>query len=98
MYIEPWCDIEEYPNGHRYALESELRSEIGNEHILDNLDFELLAKRDDCDDVLVYSTERYFIIHLTWSGKTEHNPYPKTAVFESREALENKLTYDTELF
>ena len=98
MYIEPWNNIKEYPTTHRNALNVELRKEIGDGHVLNKLDFELLAKREDCDDVLVSFEGDFFIVHLTWSGQTEPDPYPKTDVYDSREKLESKLVLDAELF
>ncbi|WP_076589159.1 hypothetical protein [Vibrio ostreicida] len=98
MYIEPWNDIANYPNSYRTAVGAELDREIGCGHVLNKLNFELLAKRDDCDDVLLSSKDRYFIVHLTWSGKAEKKPYPKTDVFDSREELDNKLRLDAKLF
>ena len=98
MYIDPWNNIEEYPSHHRNALNVEIRKEIGDGHVLNKLDFDLLAKREDCDDVLVYFKGDFFIVHLTWSGKAEQNPYPKTNVYDSRKKLESKLALDAELF
>ena len=96
MYKEPWSDINEYPEKHRAALEAELKAELCEEHILANQDFSVLAKREDQDDVLVYSGESFYIVHLTWSGRVEEMPYPKTERYGFRQDLGVRLAQDAE--
>ena len=57
----------------------ELRSEVGPAHplhpMLDTL--AVIAKCDASDDVVVQSRgdpHRYFVVHLTWSGKIDQMP------------------------
>ncbi len=87
MFIEPWSDIGEYPEAHISALFRELALELALGHPLFNKPVELLARREDCDHILVSSDSKYFIVHLTWSGKPECPPYPVSEPFNSLEAL-----------
>ena len=98
VYKEPWSDISEYPSSHKLALENQLTAEIGIGHILSNKMIDVIAKREDCDDILVTAEKRYFVVHLTWTGKTEKTPWPKIEEFENREQLEARLVNDAELF
>lgn len=98
MYKEPWSDISEYPEGHKLALEKELATEVGSDHILSNKILSVIAKREDCDDILLSSENNYFVVHLTWSGKIEESPWPKTKKYESLELLEIRLAEDAESY
>jgi hypothetical protein len=96
VYLEPWSDINEYPVDHSLAIQTELRKELSIGHMLKELDLEILAKREDRDDILVRSGDNYFIVHLTWSAKTESSPYPATEFFKTEKELETKLMIDSE--
>lgn len=98
MFEEPWVDIADYPKDHRVALELELEKEIKNGHILFGLLSKVLAKREDCDVVMVQNERGYFIVHLTWSGKAEKENFPLTEHFETLDSLKVKLAQDTALF
>ncbi|MBR0720041.1 hypothetical protein [Bradyrhizobium manausense] len=64
------------------ACEDELRKETGPEHPLWNSDLRLIARRSDRDDALfLVSDGRVAEVHLTWSGKLERMPWPRTAIF-----------------
>jgi len=66
-------------------MASELRCELGAEHPLVTARAEILARRLDCDDVLVRVpyTSRLALVHLTWSGKQETGGFPRTTAFET---------------
>lgn len=98
MYQEPWSDINEYPSEHKLALKAELNKELSEGHSLSGLDFEVLDKREDRDDILVSTQNGYFVVQLTWSGKNESEPFPFTEGFESMEKLKIKLASDSEYF
>ena len=98
MYQEPWSDIKDYPSAHRLALESELKKELSKGHVLFGLHIEVLAKREDNDDILVSTDQGYFIVHLTWSGKQEKEPFPSIDHFESVEKLKIKLASDSDFY
>jgi hypothetical protein len=96
VYLDPWSDINEYPMDHSLAIQTELRKELSIGHMLKKLDLEILAKREDRDDILVRSGDNYFIVHLTWSAKAELSPYPTTEFFKTVKELETRLMIDSE--
>ena len=98
MYKEPWFDINEYPRCHKKALEHELLKEVHSGHLLHEIVFKVLAKREDQDEILVESENHFFIVHLTWSGKSEINPFPTTIECDSKSALVEKLEHDSEVY
>ena len=98
MYIEPWSDINEYPRGHDQSLLAELDKELAKDHELFGLDFQLLARREDGDDILVKSGEEFYTIHLTWTGKPEVLPFPLFEKFDSINKLNARLKADAEAF
>ncbi|MGJ4998931.1 hypothetical protein ACQR0Z_31205 [Bradyrhizobium sp. HKCCYLS3077] len=80
---EPWFVLTE--DHVRTALETELAREIAPDHALANLPLNIIAKRDDCDDVLVTLRDgRVAVVHLTWSGGREADPRrPTTVLYDS---------------
>ncbi len=98
MFNQPWFDINDYPKGHDKTLLDELKKEIPEDHILHGIDFEILARRQDQDDILIIAQNDYFIVHLTWTGHQETNPYPRTAQYKTLESLKDKLLEDAAEF
>ena len=82
-----WEGIE---NGKEY-FKSELVKEINKEHILYGIEVKEIARREDCDDVLFLlldGSNRYAVVHLTWSGKSEDSKnYPRTRLYNNIEEL-----------
>ena len=98
MYEEPWSDINDYPADHCDALAAELNKELPVNHILYGQASKVLAKREDRDDILVSNNHGYFIVHLTWSGKTEQSSFPSIEKFDTLEKLKIKLASDAEFY
>lgn len=98
MYIEPWCAITEYPADHKEILAQELTKELSAEHPLFGLALSILAKREDRDDILLENNTEYYIVHLTWSGKTEAEGFPTSQHFPDFDALSVQLAEDAEFF
>jgi ABC-type amino acid transport substrate-binding protein len=69
------------------TFEVELAREVAPGHALANLTGRIIAKRDDCDDVLVALNDgRVAVVHLTWSGRREADTrWPTTTIYESLE-------------
>ena len=87
MFQEPWVEINKYPQNLGVALLSELKKELSVSHNLYNVDLVVLAKCEANDDVLFTDGSSYYIIHLTWSGKTEKNGGPRTTELKSEPEL-----------
>jgi hypothetical protein len=85
QWSEPWRPITD--ERQRRLLEEELAKELGEVHPLAGLPVEVVARRDDRDDVLVaLGKGRMAEVHLTWSGKKETDPrWPRTVIFTSME-------------
>lgn len=98
MYNEPWSDINDYPVAHCEALVAELNKELPANHMLFGLASKVIAKREDRDDILVSNEQGYFVVHLTWSGKTEQGSFPTFEKFDTLEKLKTKLASDSEFY
>jgi hypothetical protein len=80
VWADPWYAVTD-ENVHK-AWEDELRKEIGPKHPLWNLGLQLVARRDDRDDAIFRGDDgRIAEVHLTWTGKTERDPWPKAIIF-----------------
>lgn len=75
-------------------FKKELKREINKNHILHGTKLKEIARREDCDDVLFLlldGSNRYAVVHLTWSGKKENNPcYPRTKIYDNLVDLLNE--------
>ncbi|WP_257168202.1 hypothetical protein [Bradyrhizobium sp. SRS-191] len=83
LLLESWFVVTE--DHVRTRFEAELAREIARGHALANLSGSIIAKRDDCDDVLVaLSDGRVAVVHLSWSGRREADPrWPRTVIYDS---------------
>jgi hypothetical protein len=62
-----------------HAFDEEASAEIAEGHELHGLSLTALAKCEGCDDVIFRASDDTFaIVHLTWSGKPETPPWPRT--------------------
>ncbi|WP_115718973.1 hypothetical protein [Gallaecimonas mangrovi] len=98
MYQQPWADINDFPASHGSALAAELKQELAASHRLDGVSFSVLAKREDCDEVLIGTAAGYFIVHLTWSAPDPKGEFPKTKWFADAHALQQQLAADAAYF
>jgi hypothetical protein len=74
--------------GERGLLEEELKKELAKSHPLARVQWKIVARRCDRDDVLLTFDEggngRVAEVHLTWSSKKEADPrWPRTSIFDS---------------
>jgi hypothetical protein len=66
------------------AVEAELVRELGPTHPLRGQRLHAVARRVDCDDVLVVAGAEVFVVHLTWRGTSEVDPrWPSTQRYAS---------------
>ncbi|MFD7667461.1 hypothetical protein [Streptomyces sp. NPDC059788] len=74
----PWW----VPDGGLHSLERELHRELPPDHPLYGARVRAAARCEACDDVLFHVTDRalpWAVVHLTWSGRQEQLPWPRTA-------------------
>ncbi|MBP2655185.1 MAG: hypothetical protein H6Q73_2754 [Firmicutes bacterium] len=78
-------------------FKQELYRELCEEHILYGIQVKELARREDRDDVLFLlldSSNRYAVVHLTWTGKEEKNSYfPATRLYSNFTDVINANNY-----
>ena len=95
-FTEPRESIDKYPQKHSSALLNELSKELSISHPLYQKAINLVAKREDRDDILLKIKENYYIVHLTWKGGEENFPYPLTEHYSDFKKLNSKLKKDSE--
>jgi hypothetical protein len=93
-FKEPWADMSEYPVGNGEALLQKLHLELSKGHPLQGMELQVIARREDRDDLLLLSGENYFVVHLTWSRKREEPPFPLHEQFSSPGEVRMKLEQD----
>ncbi|MEU6966064.1 hypothetical protein [Streptomyces chrestomyceticus] len=73
----PWW----VPDNGLHSLEQELHRELPPEHLLYGARVHAAARCEACDVVLFRVTDRplpWAVAHLTWSGRQEQYPWPRT--------------------
>ena len=91
LLCEPWQDV--LPE-QRSRLDAELRAEVGPGHVLEGRSTSVIARCGACDHVFAHIDESppgWAIVHLTWSGRPDRAPWPRTAVFTSIRAATAEL-------
>lgn len=93
IHDDLWSVIEE----NRDYFMQELYKEVSRNHVLYGVKVKELARREDCDDVLFQlldGSNRYAVVHLTWTGKEEVNfSYPITRIYDNLSDLINSEGY-----
>ncbi len=80
-WVNPWERLKDGSD----ALVKELQKEMSPQHVLYGVPVVAVARRIDCDDVLFAvddSAKPLAVVHLTWTGKVEHDPqWPSTTLY-----------------
>ena len=94
-FLEPWIDMIEFEESSE-VFENELRKEIHEAHPLWAKSFKAIAKRQDNDDVLVELEDgQLAVVHLTWSGKSESDIFPRTKTYlNKKDFWKRRLQHD----
>ena len=96
-FVEPWVAV----GSERASFEAELRRELSPNNALSGFNLQAIGRRVDCDDVLfeVRDDKANFelaLVHLTWSGKAETNPWPLMKLFADAEAFIKQMIFDAQ--
>ena len=96
-FLEPWVAV----GSEQDAFDKELRSELSPENYLSASVLRALARRIDCDDVLFEVCDekadfKLASVHLTWSGRTESNPWPRAKIFTGVEDFITQMLIDAQ--
>jgi hypothetical protein len=71
-------------------LLAELQREIGPGHVLAGRSATVVRRCSSCDDVIFrIDNDAFAVVHLTWSGREERQPWPMTVTLPSFLALES---------
>ena len=82
-WLAPWSGVDD--EAERRELETELRREMCETHVLAATTFTLLARRRDMDEALYLLPDgRIAEVHLTWASHQESDPrWPATVIYAS---------------
>ncbi len=84
-FLEPYWDAYEMEEKSTQNLINELQLELPDNHLLQNKNFELIARKINNDDiVLKLEDERIAVVHLTWKSKKEIDGYPITRTYKDK--------------
>jgi ABC-type Mn2+/Zn2+ transport system ATPase subunit len=93
VFAEPWEAADDVE-----SLEAQVRSEIGTGHPLARIPTQVLARRIDRDDIAVAcldGSDRFAVVHLTWSDAQESSPsHPLTTMYQGDEEMQRRLDDD----
>jgi hypothetical protein len=100
VFSDPWWDLrggEDQEARMRQAVAEELGREAGGGHPLAGTEVAVVARCTACDDVVVkLPDERPAVVHLTWSGRVERSPWPRTAIFASAAEAQRGIDWHSE--
>jgi hypothetical protein len=97
-FPDPWWDLrtgDAAERGSRETIRAELVRELTAGHPLHGHTLTVQARCQACDDVAVQLADgAWALVHLTWSGKTETPPWPRTTFYDTVDALQHDLDHD----
>lgn len=95
-YLDPWKDILEMEDAGT-SIEEKLSTGLHDEHILANKKFDVLAIRQDNDDILIeFENKELAVIHWSENQSKEHRKHPSIRTFKnSKDFWLNHMKPDT---
>ena len=90
-YLEPYWDAMEMEEKSIQALINELKLELPENHLLKGMNYELIARKTNNDDIVVELDDgRIAVFHLTWKSRKEIDGYPITRIYKDKIDFWNK--------
>jgi hypothetical protein len=87
MPLEAWHTV---TGSEAEKLTAELRREIAADHVLAGRTATVVRRCSGCDDVIFrLDGDVFAVVHLTWSGRREPAPWPRTAILSTFLAVES---------
>ena len=94
LFSEPWEAVSDDAS----VFEAEVRREVTRGHPLFGIVCRALARRIDRDDIAVAcldGSDRFAVVHHTWSGEPETDPScPHTTFYPNEAALQRQVDLD----
>jgi len=88
-WLQPWNPLNSEQD--RQNLFAELQREVDSIHPLYGLTATAVAYRDDQDDVaFLLKDGRLAVVHLTWIGKQDCSPFPRTDLYAEAEEFKQQ--------
>jgi len=97
VFTEPWRDLRTSdPDQQAEAerLAHELAAELTPGHALHGQPTRVIAASNRRDDVMVTRPDGFAIVHLTWRGEAEKNPWPLVVYYHSVAAAQAAVDDD----
>ncbi|SDZ43224.1 hypothetical protein SAMN05444365_1164 [Micromonospora pattaloongensis] len=97
IITDPWWDLRnpgESEQEQVHAITNEMLRETSPGHALHGMPFAVVGRSDARDDVLLKVDDRWALVHLTWSGKSEVPPWPTCVMFDSASDTQQALALD----
>lgn len=92
-FSDPLRDLRSTPH-EAAALHAELMRELAPGHVLHGVDLHVLARAIPQDEAVVETGDgRVALVHLSWSGRPETPPWPRTELVTSAQHLETLLEF-----
>ena len=83
-FIDPYRDYVDLENSTIDSLKNELSLELHLKHKLFNLEYKLIARKINNDDIILKLNDgRIAVVHLTWKSNTEIEGYPITRIYDN---------------
>lgn len=90
-FIEPYCDVMDMDEAYIQSLMDKLKVELPQNHILNNESFDLIAKKENNDDIILeLDNGEIAVVHLTWKGSKETKGFPLTRIYKNKLDFWNK--------
>lgn len=97
VLTDPWWDLRnpgELEQQQIQTVTNELLCETSPGHALYGVAFVVIGRSLARDDVLLKVQDRWALVHVTWSGKSEVPPWPTCDIFDSSSDVELALASD----
>jgi hypothetical protein len=91
QYLDPYWGAMEMEENSIQVLMEELKLELPDNHLLQNMNPELIARKTNNDDIILeLDNETIAVIHLTWESKKQLEGYPVTRIYNNKIDFWNK--------
>lgn len=97
VFSAPWRDLrtaDPRQQAEAERLAHELAAELNDGHQLYGEPTRVIATSDERDDIMITRPDGFAIVHLTWRGEAERNPWPLVVYYHSVAAAQAAVDDD----